>query len=101
MVSMSFPASEDASVKATYKGIVIQASWTSEEGHVLVIQHPGNLISVYKHNSVLLKKAGDVVKAGEAIAMVGNSGELSTGPHLHFELWFNGQPVDPEKYMVF
>ncbi|UTW63820.1 M23 family metallopeptidase [bacterium SCSIO 12741] len=95
------PASEDASVKATYKGMVIQASWTSEEGHVLVIQHPGNLISVYKHNSVLLKKAGDLVKAGEAIAMVGNSGELSTGPHLHFELWFNGQPVDPGKYMVF
>ena len=70
------PETIDASVKATYKGVVIQASWTSEEGHVIYIQHLGNLVSVYKHNSVLLKKTGDKVEAGEAIAIVGNSGRI-------------------------
>lgn len=95
------PESKDASVKATYEGIVIQSSWTSEEGHVIYIQHQGNLISAYKHNSVVLKKTGDKVEAGEAIAIVGNSGELSSGPHLHFELWYKGVPVNPINYMVF
>lgn len=95
------PASPDASVSAAYDGVVIQASWTSAEGHVIYVQHTGDLVSVYKHNSVLLKKTGDQVKAGEAIAIVGNSGELTSGPHLHFELWHKGNPVDPENYMVF
>ncbi|MCB0479933.1 MAG: M23 family metallopeptidase [Flavobacteriales bacterium] len=95
------PESSEASVKATYEGVVIQSSWTSEEGNVMYIQHQGNLISVYKHNSVLLKKIGDKVEAGEAIAIVGNSGELSSGPHLHFELWYKGNPVNPKDYMVF
>jgi len=63
------------------------------------VQHSGDLFSIYKHNSVLLKKQGDRVMAGEAIAIVGNSGEQTTGPHLHFELWFNGSPMDPAKYM--
>lgn len=88
-------------VKACLEGTVVLASWTADGGYVLNVQHPGELLSVYKHNAVLLKKTGDRVKAGEAIAIVGNSGELSDGPHLHFELWLAGKPLDPQQYMVF
>jgi murein DD-endopeptidase MepM/ murein hydrolase activator NlpD len=88
-------------VKATLDGTVTMDGWTIEYGYIIYIQHENNLISVYKHNSVLLKKTGNVVKAGDAIAIIGNSGELTTGPHLHFELWHNGRPVDPQSYIVF
>ncbi len=88
-------------VKATMDGTIIMASWTVETGYVIEIQHANNLISVYKHNAELLKKAGNIVKAGDAIAIIGNSGELTTGPHLHFELWHNGTPINPEEYIVF
>lgn len=88
-------------VKATLDGTVIMASWTVETGYVLEIQHANNLISIYKHNAELLKKVGNLVKAGDAIAIIGNSGELTTGPHLHIELWYNGTPIDPEEYIVF
>ena len=88
-------------VKATLDGTVTMDGWTVETGYVIYLQHENNLISVYKHNSVLLKKTGNVVKAGDAIAIIGNSGELTTGPHLHFELWHNGTPVDPQSYIVF
>ena len=88
-------------VKATLDGTVIMASWTVETGYVIQVQHKDNLISVYKHNAELLKKTGNVVKAGDAIAIIGNSGELTTGPHLHFELWHNGTPLNPEEYIVF
>ncbi len=91
----------DETVKACLDGTVTMASWTTDAGHVVQLQHRNDLVSIYKHNSVLLKRVGDRVKAGEAIAMVGNSGELTTGPHLHFELWSNGEPVDPRVYMVF
>lgn len=91
----------DAAVKACLEGTVILASWTTDGGHVIQVQHANELVSVYKHNSTLLRKVGDRVKAGEAIAIVGNSGELTTGPHLHFELWSKGEPVDPQAYMVF
>ncbi|HMC97130.1 MAG TPA: M23 family metallopeptidase [Flavobacteriales bacterium] len=91
----------DAAVKACLPGTVVLASWTTDAGHVLQIQHTNGLTSAYKHNSVLLKKVGDQVKAGEAVAIVGDSGELTSGPHLHFELWLNGEPVDPQGYMVF
>lgn len=91
----------DAAVKACLAGTVTLASWTTDAGHVLQVQHTNGLSSLYKHNSVLLKKVGDQVKAGEAIAIVGDSGELTSGPHLHFELWLNGEPVDPKAYMVF
>ncbi len=94
-------AQADAAVKACLAGTVTLASWTTDAGHVLQIQHGNDLVSLYKHNSVLLKKVGDKVKAGEAIAIVGNSGELTTGPHLHFELWLKGEAVDPQAYMVF
>jgi murein DD-endopeptidase MepM/ murein hydrolase activator NlpD len=88
-------------VKATLDGTVTMASWTLETGHVIQIQHENNLISVYKHNAEILKKVGMRVKAGDAIAIIGNSGELTTGPHLHFELWQNGVPLNPEDYVIF
>jgi len=88
-------------VVAIADGTVILSSWTLETGYVLQIQHEGNLLSVYKHNSKLLKLTGTKVRAGEAIAIIGNSGEFTTGPHLHFELWHNGTPINPEQYIVF
>ena len=94
-------ASNNEAVKAILNGTVVYSDWSPENGHVIHIQHAQNLVSIYKHNSFLLKKTGDLIKAGDAIAIVGNSGELSTGPHLHFELWHNGIPLDPEKFVVF
>jgi len=88
-------------IKSVLDGTVILATWTLETGYVIQIQHSNNLISVYKHNAELLKSIGTRVVAGEPIAIVGNSGEITTGPHLHFELWYNGQPVNPEDYIVF
>ena len=88
-------------ISAVLGGTVLFAGWTMETGNVIYLLHANNLTSAYKHNAELLKRAGDQVKAGEAIAIIGNSGELSTGPHLHFELWYNGKPIDPEKYIVF
>lgn len=94
-------AAKNEAIKATLDGTVIFAGWTLKTGYTVAIQHQDNLISVYKHNSVLLKKEGDYVKAGEAIAIIGETGELSTGPHLHFELWYDGVSVNPGDYMVF
>ena len=88
-------------VKSTLDGTVIISEWTIDTGYVIQIQHAANIISAYKHNARPLKKQGDRVKAGDAIAIVGNSGELTSGPHLHFELWQNGTPVNPEDYIVF
>jgi len=93
--------SHNEAVKATLEGMVIFAGWTLETGYVIILQHQRNFISIYKHNSVLLKKDGDHVMAGEAIAISGQSGELTTGPHLHFELWENGIPVNPTEYILF
>jgi murein DD-endopeptidase MepM/ murein hydrolase activator NlpD len=92
---------ENESIKATLDGTVILATWSLETGYTIAVQHSNNLISVYKHNSVLLKKVGDYVKSGEPIAIIGNSGEQTTGPHLHFELWYNGNAINPQDYMVF
>ncbi len=94
-------ASGDLMVKATLDGTVLMADFTVETGYVIQIQHANELISVYKHNNELFKKTGDFVKAGEAIAVVGNSGLLTTGPHLHFELWHKGKAVDPENLISF
>jgi murein DD-endopeptidase MepM/ murein hydrolase activator NlpD len=88
-------------ISAVMEGTVIFAGWTVETGYVIYIQHDNNLVSVYKHNSELLKKMGDHANAGEVIAFMGNTGELTTGPHLHFELWHKGTPLDPEKYIDF
>jgi murein DD-endopeptidase MepM/ murein hydrolase activator NlpD len=88
-------------VSATLSGTVVMANWTLATGYVIQIQHDNNLISIYKHNAELLKEVGSHVEAGESIAIVGNSGELTTGPHLHFEIWHNGNPVNPEKYILF
>ncbi len=88
-------------IKAVMEGTVIFADWTTETGHTLAIQHAGNMVSVYKHNSTLLKSMGSPVRAGDPIAVTGNSGELSSGPHLHFELWIKGTPVNPEDYITF
>jgi len=94
-------AAKNEAIKSTLDGIVIFAGWTLKTGYTMVIQHQDNLISVYKHNSALLKKEKDHVEAGEVIAIIGETGELSTGPHLHFELWYDGAPVNPRDYMVF
>ncbi len=94
-------APESEAVKSTLDGTVISAGWSPDNGYVIQIQHSNNIVSVYKHNSVLLKKTGQFVKAGEPIAIVGTSGEQSTGPHLHFELWYNGISLDPQDYISF
>lgn len=89
-------------VLAALDGTVIFTGWTMETGYVIQIQHNNNLVTVYKHNAALLKEAGDLVKAGEEIAVVGDSGELYTsGPHLHLEIWSKGSPLDPEKHIFF
>jgi murein DD-endopeptidase MepM/ murein hydrolase activator NlpD len=92
-------APENEAIKATLKGVVIFTGWTAETGHVISLQHENNLISIYKHNSVLMKEVGDQVNAGDAIAIIGNSGELTNGPHLHFELWYEGAALNPETYL--
>lgn len=88
-------------VKAIADGTVIFSEWTAETGYVVTIQHTNDYISIYKHNGTLLKQQGDFVKSGEVIATVGSTGEFSTGPHLHFELWNNGYPVNPTNYIDF
>lgn len=88
-------------VKATLDGTVIYAGWNDDTGHTIQIQHEGDIISIYRHNEKLLKKSGDKVSAGTPIALVGNTGELTTGDHLHFELWHKGEAVDPIKYINF
>ncbi|MGB0838648.1 MAG: M23 family metallopeptidase [Chitinophagales bacterium] len=94
-------AAENEPVKAIGDGVVITSTWTVDTGHTLAIQHEHNLVSFYKHNSVLLKKVGTFVEAGDAIAIIGNSGAESTGIHLHFELWYNQTPIDPIEYINF
>ncbi len=93
-------AKRNENIKSTLDGTVVFSNFTSETGYVIAIQHGNNLLSFYKHCSVLLKKVGNFVRAGEVIAVVGESGEFSTGPHLHFELWFNGTAVNPKNYMT-
>lgn len=94
-------APKDTPVKAVADGTVIFAEWTIETGYVIILEHKDGLISVYKHNGSLNKGQGDVVRAGEVLASVGNTGEYTTGPHLHFELWSNGSPMNPLDYIDF
>ena len=88
-------------IQAVRGGTVILSAWSADTGHMIAIQHDNNLVSWYKHNSARLKNTGDRINAGEAIAIIGNTGEMTNGPHLHFELWYNGQPVNPENYISF
>lgn len=88
-------------VKAVADGMVIFSEWTVDTGYVIILEHKDGLLSVYKHNGSLNKQQGDIVRAGEVIASVGNTGELTTGPHLHFELWSNGGPTNPLDYIDF
>jgi murein DD-endopeptidase MepM/ murein hydrolase activator NlpD len=94
-------APRETPVKATANGMVIFAEWTADTGHVIILEHENGLISVYKHNGSLNKVQGDIVRSGEVIAAVGNTGELTTGPHLHFEIWQNGTPINPLDFIDF
>ncbi len=94
-------APRDSPIKSIADGIVIFAEWTADTGHVIIVEHREGLLSVYKHNGSLNKAQGDIVSSGEVIASVGNTGEFTTGPHLHFELWNNGSPVNPVDYIDF
>jgi murein DD-endopeptidase MepM/ murein hydrolase activator NlpD len=94
-------AQENTPIKACLDGVVLDAYWNIESGNVIIVQHDHGLISFYKHNSQLLKRSGNTIRAGDVIAIIGNTGELSTGPHLHFELWHDKVPLNPEKYINF
>lgn len=94
-------APKNTPVKTIADGFIISSDWTLETGNTIAIQHANNVVSFYKHNSVLLKKVGDKIKAGEAIAIIGNTGEQSSGPHLHFELWKDGRAVNAQDYIRF
>lgn len=92
---------QDETIKSTLDGTIIFSGFSAGDGNVVEVQHGSNLVSIYKHCSAILKSAGERVKSGDAIAIVGSSGERSTGPHLHFELWFNGSPVNPQDFVAF
>ena len=94
-------APEGSVVKATLDGTVIHAGWSEDTGYTIQLQHEGDIISIYRHNEKLLKKTGDKVTAGSPIALVGNTGEISTGAHLHFDLWHKGEAVNPTLYINF
>lgn len=93
-------AKEKAPIQCIADGMVIFSDWTAEAGWVIMIQHSKDLVSVYKHNAALFQKVGSFVKAGDVIAIMGSSGKLSTGPHLHFELWQEGNPINPEYFIA-
>lgn len=94
-------ANTDAVIKATADGTVIFAEWSVEGGYIIGIQHDNNIVSIYKHNASLMRHEGEEVKAGDAIAILGGGGTTSTGPHLHFELWFKGVAMNPEDFITF
>jgi len=100
-LAIDIVSKEDEPVKVVADGTIVFSSWTQDGGYVVVVQHRGNLISIYKHNSHILKNVGNFVSAGEVISIIGNTGELTSGPHLHFELWYNGNPINPEEFMIF
>lgn len=91
----------NSAVCAVLDGTVIAAYWTDDTGYNIQIQHNNDLISIYKHNTRLLKKVGEKVSAGTTISLAGDAGSISTGSHLHFELWHKGEPIDPSLYINF
>lgn len=100
-LAIDISTSEGESIKAIAEGEVLFSNWTPDTGFTLIVRHDNDVISMYKHCSKVYKREGDEVKKGEVIALVGNSGELTTGPHLHFELWIQGKAVDPQEYIDF
>jgi len=92
---------KDTPIKSVSPGVIVFSSWTPDTGNVIILKHKSGLLSVYKHNSKLLKKQGEFAEAGEVIAIAGSTGELSTGPHLHFELWDKGVALNPSDYIDF
>jgi len=98
-IDLAAPA--DDPVKAVMDGTIIVATFSADGGNIIQIQHANNIVTVYKHNSALLKKSGDIVRIGESIAFIGNTGNHSEGPHLHFEVWDNGVPSNPTDYVSF
>lgn len=98
---LDIAAPSNSTVSAVLDGTIIFAGWSDDTGYTIQIQHSNNLVSVYKHNNKLLKQIGDKVSAGTPVSLVGDTGKLSTGSHLHFELWHNGEPIDPSKYINF
>lgn len=99
-LGLDIVGAENDPVKSTLDGTIIFADWTTDGGHEIHIQHSNNIVSVYKHNSYLLKKTSDRVRAGDPIAIMGNTGSQTDGAHLHFEIWVNGKPVDPQNYLA-
>jgi murein DD-endopeptidase MepM/ murein hydrolase activator NlpD len=100
-IGVDIVAPKNTAIKSALSGYVFLADWTLETGHTIGIQHANNLITFYKHNAALLKKVGAFVKAGEAIAIIGNTGTKTDGPHLHFELWYKGIVMDPTDFISF
>ena len=98
-IGVDLESEEGVLVHSVDDGTVLISDFTVEHGYVLVIQHKNDRLSIYKHNSSLLKEVGDVVRMGDVIAAVGNSGTETSGPHLHFEWWVNGQPIDPSPWL--
>lgn len=92
---------KDEAIKSVGDGVVIMSSWTRDSGYVLAIYHNNNLISIYKHNAKLLKKVGETVTSGDIVSIVGNTGEFTSGPHLHLELWLNGKSINPSEFISF
>jgi len=96
---IDYVCKKEEPIKAAFDGTVLLASWTKDSGYVISIIHPNNLISVYKHNSKVFVEPGQIVKTGEVISIIGDTGELSSGPHLHFELWLNGKSINPSEFI--
>ena len=96
---VDYVCKKEEAIKSVFDGTVLLSSWTKDSGYVVSIIHPNNLISVYKHNSKVFVEPGQIVKTGEVISIIGDTGELSTGPHLHFELWLNGKSINPSEFI--
>ena len=99
-MGIDFVVKSGTPVYASANGFVIFSDYTNKDGNMLIIGHPDNYITIYKHCSVLMKKERDTVIQGELIALSGNTGEITTGPHLHFEIWKDGQPIDPRTVLI-
>ena len=96
---VDFVCNKEEPIKATFDGTVLMSSWTKDSGYVISIIHPNNLISVYKHNSKVFVETGQSVSTGDVISIIGDTGEFSSGPHLHFELWMDGKSINPSEFI--